>query len=656
MNPVVVEIGRAATYLAFAASLWAVGSLTFGLATQRAGWVLSGRRAVVTVFGMELLAAALLIHALVNNWWQVAYVWRTSLDQQPLIYKFGALWGGMSGSMLFWTLLLTLCGAWLVFRSRDEDDDLSNHALAALSVVILFFSVLAAGFIPGVANPFTYLLPHEIAAVESGQAVRGMGLNPLLQTPLMLIHPPHLYGGFVTATVPFAYALAALISGSGSTQWLVRSRRWTLISWLLLTLGNLFGGAWAYGELGWGGYWGWDPVENAALLPWLLITAFLHSVMIQEHRNMLKMWNIVLISSTFLLIMFGTTLVRSGLLSSVHAFGQSTELLVYFLGFTALTAAVVTWLIVKRWDTLKSPNAFDSLLSREAAFLLNNWIFVVSAVVVFAGTTFPILSEAYYTWFKGIEDRKIAVSEPYYNQFVVPLGLILLFLTGIGPLISWKKATPSNLRRNFLLPAAVGGIAGALSLIPFVMIGQSDPDGVPVLKTVYAALCVYASVFVLTTVVDEFWKGAKVRLKRGASNPLQAFVELVRRNKRRYGGYTVHIGVVLFYLGVLGSKGFQVSHRLILQPGESAEVGGYTLTVGQPFEERVKNAWYVGSNIAIAKGGKSLATLKPARGFYDNNEDATYESAILRRWDGDLYIALGEMTEAGQADMQIFYN
>ncbi|MBT3268983.1 cytochrome c biogenesis protein CcsA [Candidatus Poribacteria bacterium] len=670
----VAGLARVATYGAVASSTWACIALYHGLRKGRVGWIHSGRRGVVVSAAFVLFSTFCLLYALTFDWSGLEYVWQTSKPGQPFIYKISALWGGMSGSMLFWVAILAFCALVMTWKSRHEEDELTSYALGALSVVLLFYAVLVAGIIPGIKNPFALIPPAHMAAIQAGQAVRGMGMNPLLQTPAMLIHPPNLYAGFVVCTIPYVYALGALASGSGGTEWITRARRWTIAAWLFLTLGNVIGGAWAYGELGWGGYWGWDPVENAGLLPWLMITAFLHSVIIQEHRNMLKVWNVILIALTFLLVLFGTTLVRSGLLSSIHAFGQSTELIVYFLSFLGLNALVVGVMLWRRWNTLRSMNRFDSLLSREASFLLNNWIFVVGAVVVFAGTTFPLISKSYYTYIKGIENREIAVTEPYYNTFIVPLGLILLLLTGIGPMISWKKATESNLRRNFLAPTLVGGLAAALSVYPFYKVGAAHPDGVPLLKTTYAILCIFASAFVLATVAMEYYKGVRVRMHRGAGGPIRAFIELNLRNKRRYGGYIVHVGMVLFYLGTLGAKGFQMSHRVVLQPGESYQVAGYTLTLGDQFLERggesaysaprgvkgairASNAQYKGVNIEATRAKGDSVILRPALGIYDGHDGPpTYESAILRRGTHDLYIALGEVTQAGAADMQVFYN
>ena len=648
---------RAAIYGAAAAAVWSCAAFAVGLRKSHDGWIASARRGVVASWALIAFAVVCLLIALLSDWRQVEYVWRTSTPTQPVIYKISALWGGMSGSMLFWVSLTTLCAALMVWRSRREEDRLTDYALAVMSVVSLFYIVLAAGFIPGINNPFQLLSP-EIAARVDPDAARGLGMNPLLQTPSMLIHPPNLYGGFVVCSVPFAYAVGSMLQGAGGTLWLVRSRRWTIAAWLFLTLGNLLGGAWAYNELGWGGYWGWDPVENAALLPWLMITAFLHSVMIQERRNMLKVWNIVLISLTFLLVLFGTMLVRCGLLTSVHAFGESSELLAYFASFLVFVSAAAAWLTARRWRQLRSVNRFDSLLSREAAFLLNNWIFVICAAVVLAGTTFPILSETYYTYFRGMPDREIAVSEPYYNAFIVPLSILLLILTGVGPMISWKKATGSNLRRNFLIPAAAG-IAGVLACaVPFILIGRAEPGGFPYLKTAYALLCVFASVFVLGVIALEYFKGARIRLRRGARNLPVALAQLTNQNRRRYGGYIVHFGVVLFYIGTLGSSGFQLSHRVKLAPGETHEIAGYQLAyAGEPFQKRGPNAIFHGVPIEVSRNGSGpIATLEPALGNYDASDSPTYESAVMRRFSGDLYIALGGLTEQGAADMQVFYN
>ncbi|MBM3214807.1 heme lyase CcmF/NrfE family subunit [Candidatus Poribacteria bacterium] len=652
-----IALATAATYVTLVTGLWSIIALGYGLRMRAPGWIRSGRRAVVATGLLVTWTTMALVYALASDMWHLQYVWANSLEQQPFGYKVGSLWGGMSGSMLFWLWIQAATAALVALFNKNIEEAVTNYALLILSIITLFFAVMSAGLIPGVDHPFKWLDASHIAAIEAGEAIRGKGLNPLLQTPAMLLHPPALYAGFVLLSVPFAYAVGALMAGAGSSTWIVRSRRWTISAWLMLSLGLLLGGAWAYHELGWGGYWGWDPVENAALLPWLTITAFLHSVMIQEHRNMLKVWNIVLITVTFLLVIFGTMLVRSGVLSSVHAFGQSKELLIYFVLFLLFVIVSVTVLTMRRWEDLRSPNAFDSLVSRESAFLLNNWIFVVCAVVVLAGTTFPVISEAYYQMTQGIE-RKIAVSEPFYNTFIVPIGLILMVMTGIGPLISWKKASGSNLKRNFSTPLWVGAVAMLICVYPFYMIGIQEPGGFPWARTIYALLCVWSSVFVLVTVIVEVQKGVRVRLNRGSTGWFSAMWDMTMRNKRRYGGYLIHVGIVLFYLGVLGSKGFQISHRQILAPGDTYEIGGYTLTyAGEPFQERTANSWLVGVPLEVRKGGNLVTTIKPARGHYDNNEDnPTYEAAILRRPGGDLYAALGEITEDKRADIQFFYN
>ena len=573
------------------------------------------------------------------------YVVEVSSAAQPLLYKITALWGRMSGSLLFWLWLLTVAGAVVVWQNhrynKETNDTLSDYALIPIAVVQLFFIILVTGLIEGVYNP--------LARFPNGQmAPDGAGMNPLLQTPSMAFHPPTLYIGWIALTVPFAFAVGALASGRISSVWILRSRRWTLFSWIVLTIGITLGGNWAYRELGWGGYWAWDPVENASFMPWLLCTAYLHSVMIQEKRNMLKLWNILLITLAFQFTLLGTFITRSGIISSVHAFAQS-DIGGYFLGFILTSTAGVIGLIIYRWKRLKSINRLESLLSRESAFVLNNWLLVGLTLIILWGTLWPIISEA-------INGEKSSVPEAFFNQVVIIPGLLLLFLTGAGPIISWKKITANNFQRMFLLPLVIGLVAGALTwgFLAFV----KDETSV-----LYSVLCVSVSTFVIVAIFAEFYRGAKLRAKRQETSLLNGLNLLIQRNKRRYGGYIIHIGIVILYIGIMGSKGYFLLESKGLRIGESMEVGEFQLTMKDSFEKEFENYRRTGVVFDVAKNGRQIGTMEPARHFYyktGQGDQETIESAIRHFGVNDFYIALGsiplDVKTGGVVNVQVYYN
>ena len=548
------EIGQAAIFLSVLSGLWAIGFLCIGLRTRNPNAVRSGRNAVVATFILISIATVALIYGFVTDDFSMRYVVEVSSAAQPLLYKITALWGRMSGSLLFWLWLLTVAGAIVVWQNqrynKQTGDTLADYALIPVAIVQLFFIILVTGLIEGVYNP--------LARFPNGQvAPDGAGMNPLLQTPSMAFHPPTLYIGWISLTVPFAFAVGALASGRVGSDWILRSRRWTLFSWIVLTVGITLGGNWAYRELGWGGYWAWDPVENASFMPWLLGTAYLHSVMIQEKRSMFKLWNILLITLAFQFTLLGTFITRSGIISSVHAFAQS-DIGGYFLGFILISTAGVVGLIIYRWNRLKSVNRLESLLSRESAFVLNNWLFVGLTLIILWGTLWPIISEA-------INGQKASVPEAFFNQVVIIPGLLLLFLTGAGPIISWKKITANNFRRLFVLPLVVGLISGALTWGLLALKGNTSP--------IYSVLCVAAAVFVLVAICAEFYRGARLRAKRQETSLLNGLNLLIQRNKRRYGGYIIHIGIVILYIGIMGSKGYFLLESDSLVIGESMKVG-----------------------------------------------------------------------------------
>ena len=639
------EIGQAAIFLSVLSGLWAIGFLCIGLRTRNQNAIRSGRNAVIATFILISIATGALIYGFVTDDFSMRYVVEVSSAAQPLLYKITALWGRMSGSLLFWLWLLTVAGAIVVWQShrhtQETNDTLSDYALIPIAVVQLFFILLVTGLIEGVYNP--------LARFPNGQmAPDGAGMNPLLQTPSMAFHPPTLYIGWIALTVPFAFAVGALASGRVGSAWILRSRRWTLFSWIVLTIGITLGGNWAYRELGWGGYWAWDPVENASFMPWLLCTAYLHSVMIQEKRNMLKLWNILLITLAFQFTLLGTFITRSGIISSVHAFAQS-DIGGYFLGFILASTAGVIGLIIYRWKRLKSANRLESLLSRESAFILNNWLLVGLTLIILWGTLWPIISEA-------INGQKSSVPEAFFNQVVIIPGLLLLFLTGAGPIISWKKITANNFQRMFLLPLVVGLVAGALTwgFLAFVK-EETSP--------LYSVLCVSVSTFVVVAIFAEFYRGAKLRAKRQETSLLNGLNLLIQRNKRRYGGYIIHIGIVILYVGIMGSKGYFLLESKGLRIGESMEVGEFQLTMKDSFEKEFENYRRTGVIFDVARNGKQIGTMEPARHFYyktGQGEQDTIESAIRHFGVNDFYIALGsippDVKTGGVVNVQAYYN
>ena len=654
IQQVTAELGQAAIWLAVLSAIWAIVSLIIGLRKRNPNTVKSGRNAVIATFALISLATCALIFGFVTNDFSMRYVVEGSSADQPLIYKITALWGKMSGSLLFWLWLLTVAGAVVVWQNRKAKDALSDYALIPIAFVQLFFIILVTGIIDGIYNPLDRFPDGQVK-------LDGEGMNPLLQTPSMAIHPPTLYVGWISLTVPFAFAVAALASGRIGSDWILRSRRWMLFSWIILTIGVTLGGNWAYQELGWGGYWAWDPVENASFMPWLLGTAYLHSVMIQEKRNMLKLWNILLITLAFQFTLLGTFITRSGIITSVHAFTES-DIGGYFLGFIIASTAAVILLVAYRWQRLKSENRLESLLSRESAFVLNNWLLVGLTLIILWGTLWPIISEA-------IQGKKSAVPEAFFNQVVIIPGLLLLFLTGAGPIISWKKITPNNFRRMFFSPLVIGLVAGAAAWIFLAFKAQAATETISVavadvstsdlfMKTwgtlafsghpipIYSVLCVFASVFVFAAIFSEFYRGAKLRSKRRDSSFLSGLWLLILRNKRRYGGYIVHIGIVIVYIGIMGSKGYSLLESGSLKLGESMEAGAYQLTVKDTFQEEHENYLRTGVVFGVAKNGKPKKPMRPARHFYykaGQGEQDTIESAIRHNGVNDLYIALGPL-------------
>jgi cytochrome c-type biogenesis protein CcmF len=569
----------------------------------------TARRAGIATFVCVMAAAFALVVAVLRNDFSLIYIRDHSNIALPTAYKVSALWSGQEGSLLFWAWLLSLY-AFVVRVRHRVDVKLSAYASVILAAVQFFFLLL----VNFAARPF--------ALVQGEVPADGNGLNPLLQYPEMVIHPPMLYLGYVGMAVPFAFALGALIMKYPGEKWIHITRRWTMVAWLFLTIGIFLGAHWAYSVLGWGGYWGWDPVENASLLPWLTGTAFLHSVMMQEKRGMMKTWNVWLIFTTFLLSIFGTFLTRSGIVSSVHAFAQS-DIGDYFVAFMIVIACTCLFFYILNRDHLKSENKLESLVSRESSFLFNNLVLLVSCFTVLWGTLFPILSE----WVQGF---KITVGPPFYNKVNIPIGLFLLFLTAVGPLLAWRSTSLAAVKRNFLVP----GLLAMLTALALIMGGMRPWEDV---AKFYSLMAISLAVLVTATISSEFWRGGRVIAQKSGQNMLAAMVQLTRRNTRRYGGYIVHFGIVVMCIGFAGAA-FNETNEQELGFRESMTIGPYTLVCQKYTQDDNPN---YGTELAIVdvyKGGKHIDTLYPERRFYKASQQSATIVANRSMLREDLYL------------------
>src|SRR5215216_3086619 len=582
----------------------------------------SGLGAFHLTSAIMVVASGAMVYSFVAGNYAIKYVQHYSDSLQPLFYKLTSYWGGLDGSIMFWVFMLSLFGSAAVHVNRERHRELIPYVAAIIAIVEMFFLFLMVIH----NNPFETFL--------GAAPPEGRDLNPILQNFYMAIHPPTMYLGFVGLTIPYAFGMAALITGYLDDSWLVAVRRWTMVAWLFLSLGLCLGMIWAYEELGWGGYWGWDPVENAALLPWFTATAFLHSVMVQERRGMLRVWNVSLVILTFFLTIFGTFMTRSGVVQSVHAFGDDPELARLFMGFMVLTLTVSFGAVIYRLPLLRARNELDSWVSREAAFLLNNWILLFSAFFVLFATMFPTLSEA-------ITGQRITVGAPFFNQWMIPIGLILLLLTGVGPLLAWRKSTILNLRDQFLFPVASGLAVGGLMIALGVRIWSSG-------------ICFAFAGFVLGTIAQECWRGARVRQQTTATDLFTAFVGLVGRNKRRYGGYLVHVAIVLIFLGFAG-EGFRQKETALLKPGQQVTVSDFTVRLDAIRVTENERMQAVTGHITVLRNGAELTKMYPARWYFRKHEDQpTTEVAIRRSFAGDLYVVMPAFTlEEQKASIEV---
>jgi cytochrome c-type biogenesis protein CcmF len=619
-------------------SLYSIFSSIIGARTKQEDILRSAEHALYGVTLLLSLAIILLWKDILAHDFQNEYVASYTNRAMPTFYIFAALWGGQKGSLLFWGWLLTIFSVLTVYLNRYKNRELMPYVMATLMAGTAFFIILTVFVSP----------PFEKLWLVDGQVIRsvfqppnaapfappdGRGLNPLLQHPAMVIHPPILYLGFVGFSVPFAFALASLLTGRLDNQWLTTIRRWTLVPWFFLGIGMLLGGKWAYMELGWGGYWAWDPVENAALMPWLVGTAFIHSVMIQEKKNMLRVWNMALILGTYTLCIFGTFLTRSGVISSVHSFARS-DIAPWFVGYLILIIATSIFLIIWRLPLLKNKNHFDSVISRESAFLVNNLVFLAAFLAVLYGTVFPIIYEAFYGVQGGLKPR-------FFDK-IIPIGLFLLFLTGIGPLVAWRKTSGKLLRKIFLKPT----IVSLLGLGILLLLG---------VRHLFALISLTLCIFVTATIVAEFHRGARARMNTNSENYFTAWYRLLLKNKRRYGGYIVHFGMVVLFLGFTG-KAFDTEKESHLKIGESMQIRNYTLTYvdSRELEDANKIVWQ--ATMDVYQNGRKVKTIHPNKHYYKVQEQPTTEVVLRSTLKEDLYVVLAQPNEDGSAVFKVFIN
>jgi cytochrome c-type biogenesis protein CcmF len=609
------SLGSAALALAFMAMLFAVVAALIGRKGDER-WVLASRRAVYGACGLLTVCVVLIEVAFAGDDFSFNIVEQHSSIDTPAFYKLAAMWSSQEGSLLLWAWVLSIASSLALYATRARLREIVPYATAVMAGIASFFTGLM--LFAGGVNPFAKL---------SQAPADGIGLNPLLQHPSMMIHPPMLYSGYVAFTIPFAFAIGALITRRLDASWIRATRRFALIAWALLGFGLLLGARWSYTELGWGGYWAWDPVENAALMPWLIGTAFLHSVMVQEKRGMLKVWNACLIVATFSLALLGTFLVRSGVLQSIHAFGDST-VGPYILGLIAVVLIGSTALIVSRLDDLRSEKRIDSLASREAVFVVNNLLLVALCAMIFWGTFFPLISEL----FTG---TKSSLAAPWFDRYTTPLAILLVLFTGIGPLLAWRRVSWNTAKRVFLVPSLVAA-AVAVVLAAFTDAAH---------KPWAFALFVFAS-FALVGLAQEFWRGAAARRSlKGGSMPA-ALVAVVARNRRRYGGYIVHMGIAVLLIGIAASSSFQTNRDVDLKPGESAVIDGYDVTYLRPTASVDRLAFTAGAVLLVEKDGKAF-TLHPDRRFYrpTGSQGGTISNYFGGESDSDIGLEAGVLRD-----------
>ncbi|MBF0097858.1 MAG: heme lyase CcmF/NrfE family subunit [Magnetococcales bacterium] len=614
-----IELGHFAAILAFLLCITQSGVTLLGIYRSQPVWVRIGKQASMVAFLLLTLAVGTVVAAFLTHDFSVRYVAEHASLELPVFYLATALWGGHEGSLLFWAWLLALFNAIAIWRHW------SSHT-RSLPWILVILGAMLAGFLVLIlflSSPFDRLIPPP---------GNGRDLNPMLQDPGMVFHPPFLYMGYVGFAIPYAFAMAALITGQAGDEWILATRRWTLFAWVTLTIGIVFGAYWAYYVLGWGGYWAWDPVENASFMPWLTATAFLHSVMVQERRGLFKTWNLFLIITTFALSLLGTFLVRSGVLSSVHAFASDPSRGVYILVFMSILLLFSFGVLVLRAELLRNPIQLESLLSKESAFLFNNLLLVTAALTVLLGTLYPLAVET-------LSATKVSVGPPYYNKVFIPIMLGILLLMGIGPLISWRRALPARLKRDFPIPVGLALVGVLLA----VLLDISHPYGV---------VTVALMLFVVGSHSLDLWRGVQARASMAFWHALRA---LLARNKRRYGGLMVHLGIVMMCGGFIGSGLFQQELDLTLAPGDSVQLGRWTVTL-ERMGEAAKYNWTAVEATFRAQNGQSSVIMKAQKRNYGKRSQPITEAAIHTTWREDLYIVLGDPVKENLWNFRIYRN
>ena len=628
------QIGQFALALAWVVTAYSVVASLLGIHLKHDKLIASGRNAALGTFACITTAIVCLGYLFAVSDFSIKYIAAHSNRDLPIYFKVSSIWGGQEGSLLFWGWLLTVYSALVIIQNWRKHSAMMPYVTAVLMTTSLFFTTMHLFAV----NPFnqTVILQAQTSPIPFVPA-DGSGLNPLLQDAYMVIHPPMLYLGFVGFAVPFAFAMAAMFTKQLGDTWIRTTRRWTMVAWMFLSVGILLGGKWAYHELGWGGFWGWDPVENASLMPWLIGTAFLHSVMVQEKKGMLKVWNMVLVILTYIMSIFGTFLTRSGVVNSVHAFAQS-PIGGYFAAFLIVALSGALYLLFDRLPYLKSENQMESVISRESSFMFNNLVLLAACFAVFWGTMFPVISEAV----KGV---KITVSAPFFNKVNVPIAIFLMFLTGVGPLLAWRKASTNSLKRNFLMPGVLALATGVVLYLRGV-------------QHFYAWLSLVMSTFVTITIVREFYKGARARSVGTGENLVEAVVNLTLRNTRRYGGYVVHFAFVLLFIGWSG-QAFTTDGSSELGIGDTMSIREYTLRVDKLGTEDTPNYSSDKATVGLFEYGKKVANMFPERRVYKAGQEPqpTSEVAIYSTAKNDVYVVFaGATTDGKKAILQVFYN
>ncbi len=602
-----MTLGRACLFLALAiAPTGAIASL-YGARAHRRDWVAVGRRSVYALAAVLTVAFIVLEAAFLRSDFSFRVVASHSSHATPPFYKAAAMWSSQEGSLLLWVWLLSLWSSLVLFLTRHRLRELAPYATAVLLGFATFFGALVVFL----ANPFQLLDPAP---------ADGVGLQPLLRHPSMMIHPPMLYSGYTLFTIPFAFAVAALIARRTDAAWIRATRRFGLAAWCFLGIGILLGARWSWSELGWGGYWAWDPVENAALMPWLVGTAYLHSFMVQEKRGLLKAWNVSLVLGAGILAILGTFLVRSGILESIHAFGGST-LGKPFLGFIAVLVIGSVALVASRRDELRSPEARSyATLSRESIFLVNNLLLVGLCFVIFWGTFFPLISEA-------VTGNKASVGPPWFDRYTVPLAIALVFMAGLGPLMAWRKTTLAGARRSLQAPVTVA------LLVVVALLALGVPGRLPALALLAG------TAFAIASVVQELWRGVALRRATTGEAPPAALVSVVRQNRRRYGGYVVHAGIALLFMGVAASSAFQHVRDARLVPGQTARIGGYDVRYVRATSRVAPEKVTLGAVLDVSRNGKHVTTVRTSRGYYPSTDPTA--GPVGRYFDGDATTEVG---------------